>query len=82
MKCSQNENAEYWTMVLVGDCNGDGNCDATDYADAVNKVLSDRSISDAYDLAADIDCDGCLDVIDLSLFYLASTGMVTDIKIE
>lgn len=82
VKGSQNENAEYWTMVLVGDCNGDGNCDATDYADAVNRVLSDRSISDAYDLAADIDCDGCLDVIDLSLFYLASTGMVTDIKIE
>lgn len=75
-------NTENWTMVLVGDCNGDGNCDVTDYADAVNKVLSDNGVSDATDMAADMDCDGCLDVIDLSLFYLASTGLDTDIKIE
>lgn len=78
----ENGNAENWTLVLLGDCNGDGNCDASDYSDAVNKVLSDNGVSNASDMAADLDCDGSLDVIDLSLFHLASTGLNTDIKIK
>ena len=75
-------NTEEWNLVLLGDCNGDGNCNVSDYADAVNKVLSDSEVSTAYDMAADMDCDGYLDVIDLSIMHLVTSGLVTDIQIE
>ncbi len=73
---------EAWSLVLLGDCNGDGNCNALDYSDAVNKVLSDNGVSSAYDMAADMDCDGYLDVIDLAIFSIAVNGLDTDIRIE
>ena len=71
-----------WSLVLLGDCNGDGSCDALDYSDAVNKVLSQQNVTNAYDMAADIDCDGYLDVIDLSLLQLVTSGIDTNIVIE
>lgn len=78
----QNGNLEKWTLVLLGDCNGDGYCNVSDYSDAVNKVLADNEISNASDMAADMDCDGCLDVIDLAIMHLATSGLNTDIEIE
>ena len=67
---------------MLGDCNGDGNCNVSDYSDAVNKVLADNGISDASDMAADMDNDGYLDVIDLAIMHLATSGLNTDIEIE
>lgn len=75
-------NLEEWTLVLLGDCNGDGNCNTADYTVAVNKVLADTEVSDATDMAADIDCDGYLDVIDLSMLQIVTSGLDTDIVIE
>jgi hypothetical protein len=79
---AENNEFEEWTLVLLGDCNSDGNCDAADYSEAVNKVLADKGVSDASDMAADMDCDGCLDVIDLAIIQLASSGLNTQIEIE
>lgn len=73
---------ETWSLVLLGDCNADGNCDVSDYSDAVNKVLSDNGVTSAYDMAADMDCDGYLDVIDLAIFSIVVNGLDTDIRIE
>ncbi len=73
---------EDWTMVLIGDCNGDGICNASDYSDAVNKVLADTEVENAFDMAADADCDGYLDVIDVSIIEKAVTGSNTNIVIE
>ncbi len=73
---------EEWTLVSVCDCNGDALADANDYAEAVNKVLSDTGISTAYDMAADADCDGSLDVIDLVIIERAVTGRDTNIVLE
>ncbi len=78
----ENGNLENWTLVLLGDCTGDGNCNVSDYSDAVNKVLADKGISDASDMAADMDNDGYLDVIDLAIMHLAISGLNTDIQIE
>ena len=73
---------ENWTLVLIGDCNGDGLADASDYGEAVNKVVGEKQIETVYDYAADADCDGCLDVVDLSILERAVSGMNTEIKIE
>ncbi len=73
---------EEWTLVLLGDTNGDGISDIFDYSDAVNKVLSGADVSSAYEMAADIDCDGYLDVIDIALLHLLTNNLVTDIEIE
>lgn len=78
----ENGNTEEWTLILLGDCNGDGSCDAADYSDAVNKLLADNGVSDASDMAADMDCDGALDVIDLAIIQLATSGLNTQIEIE
>lgn len=73
---------EDWTMVLIGDCNGDGSCNALDYSDAVNKVLSDAEVVTAGDMAVDADCDGYLDAIDISIIERAVSGSNTNIIIE
>lgn len=78
----ENGDAENWTLVLLGDCTGDGLCNASDYSEAVNKALSERVVTSAYDMAADIDCDGYIDVIDLANIYLLSNGLSSEIEIE
>lgn len=73
---------QQWSLVLLGDCTGDGECNASDYSDAVNKVLSGCDVTTAFDMAADIDCDGYLDVLDLASIQLLTSGLKTDIEIE
>lgn len=73
---------ENWTLVVLGDCNGDGACDALDYSYAVNKSFSQTGDNDAYALATDIDLDGYLDSIDVSMIYLLINGLATEIDIE
>ena len=73
---------ENWTMVLVGDCNGDDACNALDLSEVVNKVLSDAEVVSPGDMAADADCDGVLDVIDISIIERAVSGSNTNIVIE
>ncbi len=80
---SSGENSvdETWTLVLIGDCNGDGSSDALDYSDAVNKVLADAGVTTAYDMASDVDCDGYLDVVDLAMLQILINGLDTGIEI-
>ncbi len=73
---------ENWTLVLLGDCNGDGECNTLDYSATVNKSLLDESASNAYNMASDIDCDGYIDAIDVSMVYLLVNGLITEIDIE
>lgn len=75
-------NAEVWTLVLLGDCDGDGFADVSDYSVAVNRVMANSDISDAYDMAADINCDGYLDVIDLAMLSLVANELDTEIVIQ
>ena len=83
-KVFNNENnvEEDWTLVLLGDCNGDGECNALDYSAAVNNIIADDETTDAYDWAMDIDCDGYLDVFDLAMMQLLVNGFTEDIEIE
>lgn len=78
----ENGKLESWTLVLLGDCTGDGKCTVSDYSEAVNKVLSDKDVTTAFDMAADIDCDGYLDVIDLAMLQIITSGLDTEIEIE
>lgn len=77
-----NGTEEEWTLVILGDCNADGDCNALDYSSAVNIVIQNNQIEDAYDMAIDIDCDGCLDVLDLAMIQLLVNGFSSDIEIE
>ena len=78
----ENGGVEEWTLVLLGDCTGDGECNSLDYSDTVNKVLSGKVVESAYDMAADIDCDGYLDVLDLAVIQRITSGINTNIIIE
>ncbi len=82
VKSGTDGSEEEWTLVSVCDCNGDALADVTDYSEAVNKVMSDTSVSTVYDMAADADCDGYLDVIDLAIIERAITGKNTNIVLE
>ncbi len=73
---------EDWTLILIGDCNGDGSSDVADYSDAVNKVLAGTDVSTVYDIASDASCDGYLDVIDLAILERAINGRNTNIILE
>ncbi len=73
---------EYWTMVLIGDCNGDGLCDDSDFTATENKALSDTQVITADDMASDADCDGVIDAIDLFIIKRAVSGSNANIKIE
>ncbi len=73
---------EEWTLVSLCDCNGDALADSNDYSEAVNKVLNGDSVDDAFDMAADADCDGYLDVIDLVIIERAISGKITNIALE
>ncbi len=70
-KNSANEN---WKMILIGDCNGDGSSDSTDYSVAVNKALSDSEIETDYDIACDANSDGVIDILDVAILERAISG--------
>ncbi len=82
VQSGENNAIEMWTLVLIGDSNGDGSSDALDYSEAVNKVMSDTAVATAYDMASDVNCDGYLDVIDLAMLKIITNGLETDIVIE
>ncbi len=73
---------EEWRLVSICDCNGDGLADVDDYAEAVNKVMSDTQVSTVFDMAADADCDGYLDVIDLAIIERAVSRKNTNIILQ
>ncbi len=75
-------NDETWTLVLLGDCNGDGLSNSLDYVEAVNKAMSSVEVSDAKDMAADLDCDGYVDAIDVSLLHILIKGIDTNLIVE
>lgn len=68
-KITVNGGKTEYTCVLLGDLNGDGECNIADFSVAVNLALGDdsRVNPDALpDLAADIDRDGVIDVLDIA----------------
>lgn len=73
---------EIWTLALLGDCDGDGNAAVSDYSVAVNMVLSEKKIDDAYSTATDVNCDGVLNVIDLAIIEQLANGLVTVFTLE
>ncbi len=71
-----------YSVANVGDTNGDGTVDVTDYQAVVNKALADdhEQIETAsYDdiVRYDLDGDGYLDVIDVYLLHLFINGFTT-----
>ncbi len=71
-----------YSVANVGDTNGDGTVDVTDYQAVVNKALADdhEQIETAsYDdiVKYDLDGDGYLDVIDAYLLHLFINGFTT-----
>ncbi len=71
-----------YSVANVGDTNGDGTVDVTDYQALVNKALADdhEQIETAsYDdiIRYDLDGDGYLDVIDAYLLHLFINGFTT-----
>lgn len=82
VKSGVNGADEDWTLVSVCDCNGDALADADDYSEAVNKVLNGTSVETVFDMAADANCDGFLDVIDLAIIQRAVTEKNTNIVLE
>lgn len=58
---------ETWTLCLAGDANSDGECTVEDYSEVVNMALEGTAVTDAEDMAADINSDGVLDALDARL---------------
>lgn len=77
---------EEWEIVVMGDCNGDGNVDTTDYSLSINLVLSDTNVYnsdyDPYVRAADICTDGYLDVLDVFVLQLGINDLRRDWTFE
>lgn len=71
---ADNEN-QIWKMILIGDCNCDGNADNLDYSIVVNKALEQPEIIKDYDLACDADCDGVIDAMDVAILERAINGI-------
>lgn len=68
-----------WVLVLIGDIDGNGTADASDFAAAVNKVLDSNEVISCFDKACDANLDGTLDVLDLVILEKAINGTDTDI---
>lgn len=65
------------TVVLSGDCNGDGICDGIDLADALNISQGTKSTvkySDAQKKAADVNLDGKVDSADITIIRNVAFG--------
>ncbi len=77
-----NNALENWKMILIGDCNGDGSSDTSDYAIAVNNALSGEEITDDFDIACDSNFDGVIDALDVAILERAISGANTKIVIE
>ncbi len=77
-----NNALENWKMILIGDCNGDGSSDTSDYSIAVNNALSGEEITDDFDIACDSNFDGVIDALDVAVLERAISGANTKIVIE
>ncbi len=70
--------SEQWTMVLLGDYNSDEMCDELDYSAAVNLAVSNDNLArTTAEKACDINVDGYIDALDVSLIARAATGVNT-----
>ena len=74
---------EEWTLVLLGDVNGDGVCDSTDYTLLRTRVLSGESgfVNGIFDMAGDMNCDGYLDVLDMMMLERCVSGSNRNIEV-
>lgn len=76
-------NNEEWTLVVLGDCNSDDVFDTQDYSVAVNvALLGDNSAETINEKACDINVDGFVDALDVSLIARAVTGANTKFVLE
>lgn len=73
---------ENWRLVLVGDCNGDGASNSSDYNAVVNKALNGEAVADDFDEACDADSDGVIDVLDVAILERAIGGSNTKIDVN
>ncbi|MBR4287348.1 MAG: hypothetical protein IKT55_06560 [Clostridia bacterium] len=77
-----NNTTESCRMVLIGDCDGDGYANVTDYSLTVNKALSGETVEDDYDEASDANFDGVIDALDVAILERAIVGSNTQIIVE
>ena len=71
-----------WTVVIIGDTDGDGSVTERDFSDSVNRALrEDRTLNSLEDFAADIDRDGVIDVLDVFQIELMYTGCRDDFEL-
>ncbi len=72
-----------YQMVILGDANGDGNCDPLDYSLVINASLADdKSVSNIDERAYDINRDGYVDILDSYAYSLMSNGIDTHIELS
>ncbi|MBR5441375.1 MAG: hypothetical protein IKV44_00330, partial [Clostridia bacterium] len=70
------------TSIIVGDPNGDGRLNASDYRIAKNRLLSaDNSAYDSESAACDVNGDGVVDALDLALLNLGKSGITTNYEL-
>ena len=71
-----------WTIVIAGDMNCDGLATAEDYQAAANYAMGeDNTVQSVESTAADVSRDGVIDVLDLMLLQLMSTGCRDDFEV-
>lgn len=73
---------ESWTLCLVGDLNGDGDCTVEDYTGVVNLALSGDSSDTLRNEAADINGDGFVDVLDVRMARVLYTAVENNEEIS
>ncbi len=79
-KFTLNDGTKY-TCVLLGDLNGDGECDSNDFSAVLSRALTGMKVNrkNPEDLAADIDRDGVIDALDAAQIERAVSGSDTNL---
>ncbi|MBO5896472.1 MAG: hypothetical protein J6Q83_04165 [Clostridia bacterium] len=68
------------TSIIVGDPNGDGRLNASDYRITKNRLLSaDNSVYDSESAACDVNGDGVVDALDLAQLHLVECDGITTV---
>ena len=77
------DSGRIYTVIVVGDPDGDGYLTRFDYNSATDIAISnDREVNDINSAACDVNGDGYVDALDLAMLHCGSAGLVDEYTLE